>query len=179
MCALGLLLQVTLHVGPESVQTRVYLSPATLLVVPATLIGHWREQVLDLLCSVLPLCPYTASLILLFNGGKCASWMDVDLCVQIAMHTAEGALRVRVLDKTADGQEHTALDTAWHHDLVITTFQRLSVEWGKGRKNVRSLFSQVRLPIPVLVSQRPARRPSEVPSHNSPVPLACRCTGCV
>ena len=26
---------------------RVYLSPATLLVVPATLIGHWREQVLD------------------------------------------------------------------------------------------------------------------------------------
>ena len=64
--------------------------------------------------------------------------------MQIAMHTAEGALRVLVLDKAADGHEHTALDTAWHHDLVITTFQRLSVEWGKGRKNVRSLFSQVR-----------------------------------
>ena len=67
-----------------------------------------------------------------------------DSGVQIGMHTAPGALRVLVLDKAADGFEHTALDTAWHHDLVITTFQRLSVEWGKGRKNVRSLFSQVR-----------------------------------
>ncbi len=53
MFALGLLLDVTLRAGPESVQMRVYLSPATLLVVPATLIGHWREQVLDLLCSVI------------------------------------------------------------------------------------------------------------------------------
>ncbi len=78
--------------------------------------------------------------------------------MQIAMHTAEGALRVLVLDRTADGHEHTALDTAWHHDLVITTFQRLSVEWGKGRKNVRSLFRQVRRQMPVRVSFRPCRK---------------------
>ena len=70
--------------------------------------------------------------------------MDSKSGVQIEMHTAQGALRVLVMDKAADGFEHTALDTAWHHDLVITTFQRLSVEWGKGRKNVRSLFGQVR-----------------------------------
>ena len=70
-----------------------------------------------------------------------ANTLSPDL--QIAMHTVEGALRVLVLDKAASGHEHTMLDTAWHHDLVITTFQRLSVEWGKGRKNAKSLFAQV------------------------------------
>lgn len=124
---------------------RVYLSPATLLVVPATLIGHWREQVLDLLCCGLSLHLSTATLILACLVQQFV-WIELDFTVQIAMHTAEGALRVLVLDRMADGHEHTALDTAWHHDLVITTFQRLSVEWGKGRKNVRSLFSQVRPP---------------------------------
>ena len=33
------------NAGPELGQRRVYLSPATLLVVPGTLIGHWEEQV--------------------------------------------------------------------------------------------------------------------------------------
>ena len=133
----------SLHAGPESVQMRVYLSPATLLVVPATLIGHWREQVLDppLLCALF--APFRINPDTGLLGGQTCIRRDIDFAVQIAMHTAEGALRVLVLDRMADGHEHTALDTAWHHDLVITTFQRLSVEWGKGRKNVRSLFSQV------------------------------------
>ena len=65
--------------------------------------------------------------------------------VQIAMHTAEGALKVRIFDKALSG-EYTALDTAWHYDLVITTFQRLSVEWGKGQKKPNFLFNQAGAP---------------------------------
>lgn len=53
---------------------------------------------------------------------------------------------MRVLDKAADGAELTAMDTAWHSDLVITTFQRLSVEWGKAQRKQKSIFHQVRHP---------------------------------
>ena len=59
------------------------------------------------------------------------------------MHIAEGALRVKVLDRAADGRESTAMETAWHCDLVITTFQRLSVEWSNGRIKPKSIFNQV------------------------------------
>ena len=59
------------------------------------------------------------------------------------MHIAEGALRVRVLDRAADGRESTAMEIAWHCDLVITTFQRLSVEWSNGRIKAKSIFNQV------------------------------------
>ena len=38
---------IYVNAGPELGQRRVYLSPATLLVVPGTLIGHWQEQVLN------------------------------------------------------------------------------------------------------------------------------------
>ena len=59
------------------------------------------------------------------------------------MHIAEGALRVTVLDRAADGRESTAMEIAWHCDLVITTFQRLSVEWSNGRIKPKSIFNQV------------------------------------
>ena len=59
------------------------------------------------------------------------------------MHIAEGALRVKVLDRAADGRESTAMEVAWHCDLVITTFQRLSVEWSNGRIKAKSIFNQV------------------------------------
>ncbi len=61
------------------------------------------------------------------------------------MHTSAGALKVRIIEKALTG-EYTALDTAWHYDLVITTFQRLSVEWGKGRQKTNFLFNQARAP---------------------------------
>lgn len=63
--------------------------------------------------------------------------------LQIEMHTAQGALRVRILNKV-DGQESTAMNIAWHYDLVVTTFSRLSTEWGKEKKKQRSIFDQVR-----------------------------------
>ena len=59
------------------------------------------------------------------------------------MHIAEGALRVKILDRAADGRESTAMEVAWHCDLVITTFQRLSVEWSNGRIKAKSIFNQV------------------------------------
>jgi len=81
-----------------------YVSPATLLIVPPSIEAHWAEQV--------------------------------------ALHVAAGALRVAVLSdvKTAAGapppssrRRLTAADLAWNHDLVITTFPRLSAEWGRRR----------------------------------------------
>ena len=65
------------------------------------------------------------------------------LRLQMRMHIAEDALRVKVLDRAADGRESTAMDIAWHYDLVITTFQRLSVEWSNGRIKAKSIFNQV------------------------------------
>ena len=62
--------------------------------------------------------------------------------LQIEMHTAQGALRVRILNKV-DGQESTAMNIAWHYDLVVTTFSRLSTEWGKEKKKQKSIFDQV------------------------------------
>ena len=41
----GRVCDANVNAGPELGQRRVYLSPATLLVVPGTLIGHWEEQV--------------------------------------------------------------------------------------------------------------------------------------
>ena len=62
--------------------------------------------------------------------------------LQIEMHTAQGALRVLILNKV-DGQESTAMNIAWHYDLVVTTFSRLSTEWGKEKKKQKSIFDQV------------------------------------
>ena len=79
-----------------------YLSPATLLVVPPALEAHWVDQV--------------------------------------ARHVS-GGLRVRVLSNVGGGGGgHSAhatspaaspQDLAWGSDLVITTFARLSSEWGR------------------------------------------------
>lgn len=38
-------IHVLLHVGPAEEEQKVYLSPATLLVLPPTLISHWLHQI--------------------------------------------------------------------------------------------------------------------------------------
>ncbi|KAJ7544027.1 hypothetical protein O6H91_09G062200 [Diphasiastrum complanatum] len=70
--------------------TRIYLSKATLVVVPSNLVKHWKDQ--------------------------------------IRKHTKLDQSRVYIWnDKKERPPPH---DLAWDHDIVITTFSRLSVEWG-------------------------------------------------
>ena len=159
------------NAGPELGQRRVYLSPATLLVVPGTLIGHWEEQVQKAPLPMWPTllqrhflylvgqaeaidpqlhpsavqsaCPCACSPYVLFSEHGIQGPLTGVLRLQMRMHIAEGALRVKVLDRAADGRESTAMEVAWHCDLVITTFQRLSVEWSNGRIKAKSIFNQV------------------------------------
>ena len=159
------------NAGPEVGQRRVYLSPATLLVVPGTLIGHWEEQVQYARFPMWPTllqrhflylvghaeaidpqlhpsavqraCSFACSPHVLFSEHGIQGPLTGVLRLQMRMHIAEGALRVKVLDRAADGRESTAMEVAWHCDLVITTFQRLSVEWSNGRIKAKSIFNQV------------------------------------
>ncbi|GAB2209435.1 hypothetical protein Drorol1_Dr00026649 [Drosera rotundifolia] len=78
---------------------RVYLSRATLVVVPSNLVDHWKSQ--------------------------------------IQKHVNSGQLKVYVW---TDHKKPLAHDLAWGYDVVITTFNRLSVEWSP---NKRSLLMQV------------------------------------
>ncbi|XP_043692263.1 F-box protein At3g54460-like [Telopea speciosissima] len=73
---------------------RFYLSRATLIVVPANLVDHWKTQ--------------------------------------IRKHVKPGQLRVYVWTD----QKPCAHNLAWDYDIVITTFSRLSVEWGPRKKSV-------------------------------------------
>ncbi|CAL8471722.1 g11264 [Coccomyxa elongata] len=86
-------------------QRCIYVSSATLLVVPSTLIQHWIDQ--------------------------------------INMHTVTGTVRVRVLDSRGDAEPLNALDIAWHYDIVITTFQRLSNEGSLGKQSSASVLKQI------------------------------------
>lgn len=52
------------------------------------------------------------------------------------MHTVTGTIRVRVL---GDAEPLNALDIAWHYDIVITTFQRLSNEGSLGKRSSAAL----------------------------------------
>ncbi|XP_078446804.1 SNF2 domain-containing protein / helicase domain-containing protein / F-box family protein isoform X2 [Wolffia australiana] len=74
---------------------RFYLSYATLVVVPANLVEHWKTQ--------------------------------------IQRHVRPGQLRVCLW---TDHHKLSAHSLAWDYDVVITTFNRLSVEWGAWRKSV-------------------------------------------
>ncbi|KIY95542.1 F-box protein, partial [Monoraphidium neglectum] len=88
---------------------RMYLSGATLVVVPGTLIPHWRQQILQ--------------------------------------HVKQGLLRVAILDSSTEGggTSYEPYELAWNHDVVITTFTRLSAEWTAARSGLgkRHLLLQV------------------------------------
>ncbi|KAL0025980.1 hypothetical protein WJX77_010392 [Trebouxia sp. C0004] len=98
-------LLTALQTGPAEEERKVYLSAATLLVLPPTLIPHWVHQ--------------------------------------IRVHLKPNTLRVAVLagdrasaDEAVDGvrywgngREWPLHELAWGHDLVITTFTRLSADW--------------------------------------------------
>ncbi|KAK9125078.1 hypothetical protein Scep_013924 [Stephania cephalantha] len=74
---------------------RLYLSGATLVVVPANLVDHWKTQILK--------------------------------------HVKPGHLRVFVW---TDHKRPLAHSLAWDYDIVITTFSRLSAEWGPRKRSV-------------------------------------------
>ncbi|KAK6933960.1 SNF2, N-terminal [Dillenia turbinata] len=73
---------------------RIYLSRATLVVVPANLIDHWRTQ--------------------------------------IEKHVRPGQLQVYVW---TDNKKPAAHNLAWDYDVVLTTFNRLSSEWGPRKRS--------------------------------------------
>ncbi|CAI0461886.1 unnamed protein product [Linum tenue] len=73
---------------------RLYLSKATLIVVPANLVDHWRNQ--------------------------------------IQKHVKPGQLRVCIW---TDHKRPPAHILAWDYDVVITTFSRLSAEWGPNKQS--------------------------------------------
>lgn len=74
---------------------RLYLSGATLIVVPSNLVDHWNTQ--------------------------------------IQKHVRPGQLRVYIW---TDHRKPSAHCLAWDYDVVITTFSRLSAEWGPRKKSV-------------------------------------------
>ncbi|XP_006646686.1 F-box protein At3g54460 [Oryza brachyantha] len=74
---------------------RLYLSRATLIVVPANLIDHWT--------------------------------------MQIQRHVSSDTLNVYVW---GDHKKPSAHNLAWDYDIVITTFSRLSAEWGPKKRSV-------------------------------------------
>ncbi|KAK4414546.1 F-box protein [Sesamum alatum] len=75
---------------------RLYLSSATLIVVPSNLVDHWRTQ--------------------------------------IERHVRPGQLRVYIWgDQKKKPSGHCL---AWDYDVVITTFNRLSAEWGPHKRSV-------------------------------------------
>lgn len=74
---------------------RLYLSRATLIVVPANLVDHWKSQ--------------------------------------IQKHVRPGQLRTFVW---TDNKKPCAHILAWDYDIVITTFSRLSAEWGPRKKSI-------------------------------------------
>ncbi|KDP40524.1 hypothetical protein JCGZ_24523 [Jatropha curcas] len=73
---------------------RLYLSRATLIVVPANLVDHWKTQIQE--------------------------------------HVKPGQLRVCIW---TDHKKPSAHSLAWDYDVVITTFNRLSAEWGANKKS--------------------------------------------
>ncbi|MQL72389.1 hypothetical protein Taro_004765 [Colocasia esculenta] len=86
-------LQIALTMPLESF--RFYLSRATLIIVPANLVEHWKTQ--------------------------------------IQRHVRPGQLRVYVW---TDHKKPSAHNLAWDYDIVITTFNRLSAEWGPRKKSI-------------------------------------------
>lgn len=74
---------------------RLYLSKATLIVVPSNLVDHWKNQ--------------------------------------IQKHVDPGQLHVFVW---TDRKKPSAHNLAWDYDIVITTFNRLSAEWGSRKRSV-------------------------------------------
>ncbi|XP_015867210.2 F-box protein At3g54460 [Ziziphus jujuba] len=86
-------LEIALSVPLDSI--RLYLSRATLIVVPSNLVDHWKTQ--------------------------------------IQKHVRVGQLRVYFW---TDHRKPSAHSLAWDYDVVITTFNRLSAEWGPRKKSV-------------------------------------------
>ncbi|KAJ6326042.1 hypothetical protein OIU78_013186 [Salix suchowensis] len=72
---------------------RLYLSRATLVVVPTNLVDHWKTQ--------------------------------------IEKHVKPGQLRLCIWTNHKKPSAHSL---AWDYDVVITTFNRLSAEWGPRKK---------------------------------------------
>ncbi|GFQ04949.1 F-box protein at3g54460 [Phtheirospermum japonicum] len=75
---------------------RLYLSSATLIIVPSNLVDHWITQ--------------------------------------IERHVRPGQLRVYIWGDQK--KKPSAHSLAWDYDVVITTFSRLSAEWGPRKKSV-------------------------------------------
>ncbi|KAL0035614.1 hypothetical protein WJX79_002795 [Trebouxia sp. C0005] len=98
-------LLTALQTGPAEEERKVYLSAATLLVLLPTLIPHWLHQIR------VHLKPNTLRVAVLAGDRSSAD---------------EAVAGVRYW---GSGREWPLHELAWGHDLVITTFTRLSADW--------------------------------------------------
>jgi SNF2 family DNA or RNA helicase len=128
----------------------VYLSAATLVVVPATLLSHWQAQVHSrrlshcvspspslppslALCASLAVSPTVSRTVCLPHRlSHCVSGPRVDK--HVAGSRESSLLRVCVLDSTKTNRALSAQQLAWDFDLVLTTISRLSSEWTAAEK---------------------------------------------
>jgi hypothetical protein len=62
------------------------------------------------------------------------------------MHTVPGTLRVKVVEGALSSDACSAMDLAWNYDLVITSFQQLTLEERnrKAKQHYTSPLMQVR-----------------------------------
>ncbi|KAF8062721.1 hypothetical protein HT031_004051 [Scenedesmus sp. PABB004] len=98
---------------------RMYLSPATLVIVPVTLIPHWQQQIRQHLAPrrLRVLVLGSASADTAGAGGRGAPGRGSASTASAGGGAAERACP-------------PAHELAWGYDVVITTFQRLSTDWG-------------------------------------------------
>lgn len=111
--------------GRAMAATRRFLSPATLVIVPVTLIPHWQQQIRQhLLPRRLRVCVLGAATAIAAGA-------------QAAAAPRRGGGGSRAGDSAAAGggaaesECPPAHELAWCYDVVVTTFQRLSSDWSQ------------------------------------------------
>ena len=136
--------------GPQQKQHRIFLSSATLLIVPVNLVSHWQQQiqwhasslrvaVLDKAARGKCLCFAWKSCNDLDNFKNCMRWKCSPLCQVVG--PAPNAMACHFAGSSG-AKQSSPQHLAWDHDLVITTFQHLSSGW-KGPDKLSSPLLQV------------------------------------
>lgn len=135
-------------------ELRIYLSKATLVVLPPTLIEQWKGQIsehfagdasrwlspkeLHILCTITAIHQFLRTV--LFLGYK-ISWTLINLLLlsvwgilldwKYVLHDTGDLLRVRIITSPGNYPRNVH-ELAWNYDLVLTTFSHFSSEWKKG-----------------------------------------------
>ncbi|KAL4420646.1 hypothetical protein ABPG75_010302 [Micractinium tetrahymenae] len=127
-------LRQALAEGPWQPPHKVFLSPATLVVVPPTLIDHWRTQIRLHVERQVPGGPAAGG-----SGGGGEEWVEGRSGIRVIEYTTESKEAAR-----RAGRPLTAQRLAWEADVVLTTMDTMSAEWQAGNPIGCSPLMQVR-----------------------------------